>query len=142
MLTRLARVGVLLVAALLVAGDAQAQAPVTALIHATLIDGSGQTPLRDATIIIENGRIAAIGPGLAAPSGARAVDLTGKFVTPGIINGHGHVGPAPRDPQLAQYARYGVTTTTSMYFDPDDIIAFKARQQAGDLQGARILTVK
>ena len=142
MLMGLARVGVLLVAALLVAGGAQAQAPVTALVHATLIDGSGQAPLRDATIIIENGRIVAIGPRLAAPSGARAVDLTGKFVTPGIINGHGHVGPAPRDPQLAQYARYGVTTTTSMYFDPDDIVAFKARQQAGDLQGARILTVK
>jgi imidazolonepropionase-like amidohydrolase len=142
MRTRLAHAGVLLIAALLVAGGAHAQAPVTALVHATLIDGSGQAPLRDATIVIENGRIAGIGPGLATPPGARTVDLTGKFVTPGIINGHGHVGPAPRDPQLAQYARYGVTTTTSMYFDPDDIVAFKARQQAGDLQGARILTVK
>jgi imidazolonepropionase-like amidohydrolase len=142
MRTRLAHTGVLLIAALLVAGGAHAQAPVTALVHATLIDGSGQAPLRDATIVIENRRIAAIGPGLAAPPGARTVDLTGKFVTPGIINGHGHVGPAPRDAQLAQYARYGVTTTTSMYFDPDDIAAFKARQRAGDLQGARILTVK
>jgi imidazolonepropionase-like amidohydrolase len=35
-----------------------------------------------------------------------------------------------------------VTTTTSMYFDPDDIVEFKARQRAGDLRGARILTVK
>jgi len=139
---RVARAGVLLLAAWLVVGGARAQAPATALTHATLIDGSGQAPLRDATIIMENGRIAAIGPGLAPPAGARVVDLAGKFVTPGIINGHGHVGPAPRDPQLAQYARYGVTTTTSMYFDPDDIVAFKARQKAGDLQGARILTVK
>src|SRR5262249_28095796 len=44
--------------------------------------------------------------------------------------------------QLARYARYGVTTTTSMSFDDDDIAAFKARQRAGDLRGARILTVK
>jgi imidazolonepropionase-like amidohydrolase len=63
-------------------------------------------------------------------------------VVPGIINAHGHVGPPPRDPQLRQYALYGVTTTTSMYFDQDDIVAFKAAQRAGDLRGARILTVK
>ena len=60
---------------------------------------------------------------------------------PGIINGHGHVGPPPRDPQLRQYALYGVTTTTSMYFDQDDVQQFKERQKAGDLRGARILTV-
>ena len=52
------------------------------------------------------------------------------------INGHGHVGPPPRDPQLRQYALYGVTTTTSMYFDQDDIVEFKARQKAGSC-GAR-----
>ncbi len=80
--------------------------------------------------------------GAAAPAGATAIDLTGKFVTPGIINAHGHVGPAPRDPQLRRYALYGVTTTTSMASDPDDIVAFKAKQAAGDLRGARILTVK
>ena len=50
-------------------------------------------------------------------------------MTPGIINGHGHVGPPPRDPQLRQYALYGVTTTTSMYFDQDDIAEFKASRR-------------
>ena len=34
-----------------------------------------------------------------------------------------------------------MTTTTSMYFDQDDVQAFKAAQKAGDLRGARILTV-
>ena len=72
--------------------------------------------------------------GLAAPPNATVVDLTGKFVVPGIINGHGHVGPPPRDPQLRQYALYGVTTTTSMYFDQDDVQEFKQRQKAGDLK--------
>jgi imidazolonepropionase-like amidohydrolase len=47
-----------------------------------------------------------------------------------------------REPQLRQYAQYGVTTTTSMSRDPDDIIAFKAGQRRGDLRGARILSVK
>src|SRR5262249_51998478 len=43
---------------------------------------------------------------------------------------------------LRQYALYGVTTTTSLGIDPDDIVEFKAKQAAGDLRGARILTVK
>src|SRR5215813_5154850 len=129
-----------LAAAALWPGGAAAQ--VTALTHATLIDGSGAPPQADVTILLENGRIRDLGPGIAAPAGATVIDLTGKFVVPGIINGHGHVGPAPRDGQLRQYALYGVTTTTSMGADPDDIADYKARQRAGDLRGARILTVK
>jgi imidazolonepropionase-like amidohydrolase len=121
---------------------AAAHAQTLVLTHAALIDGTGAAPQRDVTIVMENGRIREIGPGLAAPANASVIDLTGKFVVPGIINGHGHVGPPPRDPQLRQYALYGVTTTTSMYFDQDDIAEFKAKQRAGDLRGARILTVK
>ena len=111
-------------AAVLVAGTARAQ--VTALTHATVIDGTGSAPRPDVTIVMENGRIRDMGTALAAPAGATVIDLTGKVVTPGIINAHGHVGPAPRDPQLRRYALYGVTTTTSMASDPDDIVEFKA----------------
>ncbi|MGZ3324633.1 MAG: amidohydrolase family protein [Xanthobacteraceae bacterium] len=134
-----ANVLVVLAAAVLVSASAAAQT--TALTHATVIDGSGAAPQRDVTIVMEDGHIRAMAPGLAAPADATVVDLTGKFVVPGIINGHGHVGPPPRDPQLRQYALYGVTTTTSMYFDQDDVQQFKQRQKAGDLRGARIMTV-
>jgi imidazolonepropionase-like amidohydrolase len=118
-----------------------AAAQTLSLTNATLIDGTGSPAQPGVTIVIEGGRVRAIGASAQAPAGATAVDLTGKFVTPGIINGHGHVGPPPRDPQLRQYALYGVTTTTSMYFDQDDVQQFKERQKAGDLRGARILTV-
>src|SRR5215510_13570800 len=120
-----------------------AAAQVTAITRVTLIDGSGSAPVNDATIVMEQGRIRDIGPStqVTAPPGATVVDGTGRFVVPGIINAHGHVGPAPRDPQLRQYALYGVTTTTSMYFDQDDVQQFKERQKAGELKGARILTV-
>src|SRR5215475_8510198 len=120
-----------------------ASAQVIAITRVTLIDGTGTAPLNDATIVIERGHIRDIGASaqVTAPPGATVVDGTGRFVVPGIINGHGHVGPAPRDPQLRQYALFGVTTTTSMYFDQDDVQAFKAAQKAGDLRGARILTV-
>src|SRR4051812_49428591 len=134
-----ANVLVVFVVAALVSGSAAAQT--TALTHATVIDGTGAAPQRDVTIVMENGRIRQMAAGLATPPNATVVDLSGKFVVPGIINGHGHVGPPPRDPQLRQYALYGVTTTTSMYFDQDDVQEFKQRQKAGDLRGARIMTV-
>ena len=131
---------VALAATILFVGSAAAQ--VTVLRGATLIDGSGAAPQSNVTIVIENGRLRDIGRDVATPAGATVIDVMGKFVVPGIINAHGHVGPAPRDPQLRQYALYGVTTTTSMAADPDDIVDFKAKQKAGDLRGARILTVR
>ena len=120
-----------------------AVAQVIVLTHATVIDGTGNTPQKDSMIVIENGRIRDIGPSslVPAPPGAAVADLTGKFIVPGIINAHGHVG-SNRDPQLRQYALYGVTTTTSMSFDDDDIAQFKDEQKRGNLRGARILTVK
>jgi imidazolonepropionase-like amidohydrolase len=137
---------VILTAAVLSLGvpsaQAQSRPTVTALTHAALVDGTGAAVENDVTLVLENGRIRDIGRALVPPADSTVIDLTGKFVVPGIINGHGHVGPAPRERQLRQYALYGVTTTTSMSFDPDDIAEFKARQNAGDLRGARILTVK
>ena len=120
------------------AGSAAAQ--VTALTNATLIDGTGATPQGGATIVMQNGRIAAIGRGISVPGGAAVIDLSGKYVVPGIINGHGHVGPAAHERQVRQYALYGVTTTTSMQSDPDAIADYKARTRAGDIQGSRVLT--
>ena len=124
---------------LFLAGNAAAQ--ITALTHATLIDGTGAPPQRDVTVVMDNGRIRDLGPKVKPPAGATVVDLRGKYILPGIINAHGHVGEN-RDPQLRQYALYGVTTTTSMAIDPDDIAQFKAEQKRGNLRGARILTVQ
>jgi imidazolonepropionase-like amidohydrolase len=118
-----------------------ASAQVTALTNATLIDGSGAAPQTGATIVMQGGRITAIGRDAKPPAGATVIDLTGKYVVPGIINGHGHVGPAPHERQVRQYALYGVTTTTSMASDPDAIADYKARTRAGDIRGARVLTV-
>jgi len=118
-------------------------AQITVLTHATVIDGTGAAPQNDVSVVMENGVIRDMGPSskITAPTGAAVMDLTGKFIVPGIINAHGHVD-ANRDPQLRQYALYGVTTTTNMGFDPDDIAAFKSEQKRGNLRGARILTVK
>jgi imidazolonepropionase-like amidohydrolase len=132
---------IILAATLLFTASATAQ--VTVLNHATVIDGTGSGPQKDVTIVMENGRIRDMGPSskLPVPAGATVVDLKGKFVTPGIINAHGHVG-AKTEPQLRQYALYGVTTVNSMQTDPDEVVQVREAQKRGELRGARVFTVK
>ena len=128
-------------AALLFAVSATAQ--VIVLTRATVIDGTGTGAQKDFTIIMENGRIRDIGPSskTPAPAGATVLDLSGKFIAPGIINAHGHVG-AKTEPQLRQYALYGVITVTSMQTDPDEVVQVREAQKRGELRGARVSTIK
>jgi imidazolonepropionase-like amidohydrolase len=130
-----------LAAALLFTASINAQ--VTVLTHVTVVDGAGAAPQKDVTIVMENGRIRDMGPSskVPVPAGATVVDLTGKFIAPGIINAHGHVG-AKTEPQLRQYALYGVTTTTSMQTDPEEVVQVRDAQKRGELRGARVSTVK
>jgi imidazolonepropionase-like amidohydrolase len=129
------------VAALLSAVSAAAQ--VTVLTRATVVDGTGALPQKDITLVMEEGRIRDLGPAqkIPIPAGATVLDLAGKFIVPGIINAHGHVG-ARTEPQLRQYALYGVTTATSMQTDPDEVVQVREAQKRGELRGARVSTVK
>ncbi len=47
--------------------------------------------LENADLLVRNGKIAAVGVGLDAPSGVRVIDATGKHVTPGMIDEHSHI---------------------------------------------------
>lgn len=131
----------LVAAALLFAMRATAQ--VTVLTRATVVDGTGAGPQKDFTIVMENGRIRDMGPQskTPVPAGAAVLDLSGKFIAPGIINAHGHVG-ANTESQLRQYALYGVTTATSMQTDPDEVVQVRQAQKRGELRGARVSTIK
>jgi imidazolonepropionase-like amidohydrolase len=60
-----------------------------AVTNATIITASHGT-IEHGTIIIRNGKIAAVGKDLAVPAGAQVIDGTGKFVMPGIIDEHSH----------------------------------------------------
>ncbi len=68
------------------------EAPVIALTNVLLIDGTGSAPRAGQTIIVRDGRIAAVGPTASTPvpSGARVVDLAGHTVTPGFVGLHEH----------------------------------------------------
>jgi imidazolonepropionase-like amidohydrolase len=121
----------------------------------TLIDGSGRPPLPGAAMILDAGRIVWVGPvtQLQAPSGAQTVDLTGKYVMPGIINLHGHLGNTVDltqdakfftrenvEKNLETYASYGVTSMLSMGTDQDLIFQIRDRQRAGRPSMTRVFT--
>jgi imidazolonepropionase-like amidohydrolase len=61
---------------------------------ATVLDGTG-AELADADVLMRDGRIAAVGANLAAPEGVAVIDGSGRFVTPGIIDAHSHLGVYP-----------------------------------------------
>ncbi len=67
----------------------------TVIRHATVFDGEGRQ-INDGTVVISDGVVRAVGGAdLAAPAGAVEIDGTGKWVTPGVIDVHSHLGDYP-----------------------------------------------
>jgi imidazolonepropionase-like amidohydrolase len=67
----------------------------TVIRHATVFDGDGRR-IDNGTVVFAEGVVQAIGgPELASPAGAVEIDGTGKWVTPGIIDIHSHLGDYP-----------------------------------------------
>jgi imidazolonepropionase-like amidohydrolase len=116
----------------------------------TLIDGTGRAAAPNSAMIIENGRISWVGPvsQLKTPSGAEVADYSGKFIMPGLINLHGHLGavigvkqdasyetPENVEKNLKKYASYGVTTVVSMGTDKDFVLQMRDKQRASGRPG-------
>ena len=77
----------------------------------TLFDATGAPPLRDALVIVTDGRIAAVGPAATTPipPGAAILDLSDRFVMPGLIDCHSHASIVPGlGDQLGQLCRPAV----------------------------------
>ena len=104
----------------------------------TIIDGTGSTPIENGVLLIQDGRVVAVGPRhtVSIPEGATVIDVTGKTIMPGIINGHGHVGNTrgiegghySREnviDNLEIYARYGVTTVVSLGDDQRQAVSLR-----------------
>lgn len=86
----------------------QAQTPSTIVIRgATIIDGLADAPLRDRSLLIEGNTIRDVLPaGAAAPAGAQVIDLSGKFIIPGLFDSHVHW-----EPYMGElYINHGVTS--------------------------------
>lgn len=104
------------------AAQAQSSGEVTAIMGATVFDATGAAP-RVANVVIRNGRIAAVGPKVRAPRGARVVDAKGLALLPGFFDVHTHWTPAGAPavtPQIANaYIAAGVTTVNDFHQSPE-----------------------
>ena len=124
-------------------------APVVALTHAMVIDGTGAAPRADQTVVIDGARIAAVGPAATTPipAGARTIDVTGHTVIPGLVGLHEHTyfGGVKRITEMNTsgpllYLGFGVTTAmTAGSMLPYQELAMKKAVDAGRLPGPDFL---
>ncbi len=127
----------------------------TAIVGATVITGTGDKPLEDATILISDGRIVSVGnQESAAPGGAgRVIDAKGKWITPGLIDTNVHLilMTVPEffvkyedhlldiAVQSAQVAlRSGLTTVADTWGPLEPLLEARDRINDGEIPGSRV----
>lgn len=86
-------------------------APPTLIRGATIMTAAGET-LQDADLLLEDGTIAALGADVEAPPDATVIDGSGRYVTPGLIDSHSHVGVSATPEVAAHYDNNDAGTTT------------------------------
>jgi imidazolonepropionase-like amidohydrolase len=124
----------------------------------TLFDGAGGAPIRDAVVVIDGDRITAVGPADRTPPGAATLDLTNRFVMPGLIDCHSHAsivpglgdqlgqlcrGPVPQALAATRNLRQDLAagTTTMRLMGEEHFVDVELREaiQAGTIAGPRLL---
>jgi len=138
------------------------QEPPVAIVGATIIDGTDANPIANGSIVIENGKIVAVGAGdaVAIPRNARRIDGRGKYVIPGLIDTNVHVSGFFQSELFALYAygeehpyekygyslegaqeglKYGVTTMLDTYGPLLPLMQVRDRINRGEAVGPRLL---
>src|SRR6476646_3955800 len=129
--------GCLIVATSLSCSGANGQDRVLVLEGGTLIDGTGRSPVTDAVVVVEGTRIKAVGKKgqVSIPRNATVINLAGRTVLPGLIDGHVHL----KDYQLPMFLPYGVTTIADIHNDTAWILAQREALKTGKINGPRML---
>jgi imidazolonepropionase-like amidohydrolase len=124
-------------------------APVVALTHVRVIDGTGAAAREDQTVVINKGKIESVGDAASAsvPKGAQVIDLHGDSVIPGLVGMHDHMfypmgngifgEMAFSFPRL--YLAGGVTTIrTTGALEPYTDLELKKQIDAGQMPGPKM----
>jgi len=126
-----------------------------AIIGAVLIDGTGGPPMSDSVVIVAGSRIRAVGnrANMPIPAGVEKISGMGKFLVPGLIDLHVHLGTrsGPRfnaaeytreriEHNLNAYLYYGATTVRSMGTDGHAAFDVRKAERDGQLLTANLYT--
>jgi imidazolonepropionase-like amidohydrolase len=134
---------------------ASEESKVKAIIGAVLIDGNGGPPITDSVVVISGSRIRSAGmrANVPIPQEADKINGAGKFITPGLIDLHVHLGTRGGpdfkasdykreriEKNLNAYLYFGVTTVRSVGTDREAGFAVRKAQRDGALLTARLFT--
>lgn len=128
-----------------------------AVVGATLLTGTG-TEVANGVMLVRDGRIEAVGAGITVPTGYAMIDARGKWVTPGVIDAHSHMGVAAVpavpasddlnelvDPNTAQvWAEHSVWPQDPAFDTAREagVTTFQILPGSGNLFGGRSVTLK
>jgi imidazolonepropionase-like amidohydrolase len=138
----------LLLALLVVTSFSSAEpSPPLAITHVTVIDATGRSPQPDQTVLIEAGRITAVGATatIKVPKTARTIDASGKFLLPGFWDMHVHLAGINADPPWSKQVLLplllasGITGIRDMGGDLDALLSWQRDIESGALLGPRIV---
>jgi N-acetylglucosamine-6-phosphate deacetylase len=106
-----------------------------AFVNATVWTCADAGVLEDATVLIESGKVVAVGKDVELPEGIKTIDCTGRHVTPGIIDCHSHAASDGGMNEMGEAITAEVRIAD--FVDPDDITIY--RQLAGGVTAANLL---
>jgi imidazolonepropionase-like amidohydrolase len=143
-----------LAALLALAGPSAQGGPALVVRGVTLIDGNGGAPVANATVVVQDRRIARIATGgVTTPAGAQVIEGAGKFLIPGLMDVHVHLRGGRDDGPgggvtteqeragiraLHTYLYAGVTTIYDAGNRPAFIFGLRSKERAGAIVSPRI----
>ncbi|WP_316751481.1 amidohydrolase family protein [Pedobacter gandavensis] len=141
----------ILVSLLLWQGAIYAQNPKKILLkNATIIDGEATVKPRIGSVLIENGKVKSVSyvPMKDISSQTKVIDCTGKFITPGLMDAHVHLGTADlknlkrahatTDSIMGNLLKHGITTVRDMAGNAPFLAECKRKVQEGQVAGPEI----
>lgn len=120
-------------------GSASHSEQVTALVGGTVIDGNGGPPIENSVVVIQGNKILSVGSKSRTkiPKAAKVIDVTGKYIVPGLIDMHIHY----HDWMGELFLAHGVTTVKDLGNVVEWISAVSADVAQGKMRGPRIFYV-
>jgi Tol biopolymer transport system component/imidazolonepropionase-like amidohydrolase len=119
-----------------------------ALVGATVISMNGDEVIENATVVVDRNRITAVGSAATVnvPAGARRVDVSGRYIIPGLVDVHAHIGngtngiyPQSNWGYLANLA-FGVTTMHDPSSNSEMVFSSSEMIRSGQMVAPRLFS--